>query len=524
MKYAKQLALGLLCLTPRADANNVTSHTFFSALPVSNLITNLTLNLLVDQDKEDGRALNKPTLQFAAFGGQSTNANGLRDFFFFNHKNSLLMNEAPLQEGGPAATQNALPGTGQDLIGSDFNIQTFNTAQASSITINPKQSVVGGSLSLRLPFAQKFWATLEIPVMQVKNNLNLVETFTYGAPFNAATNGVGLYDETTGRPSIPVATMIQAFRQDGMLYGRIEGIQKKAGIADMTLKVGVDIKNQTDLYLTGYAGIIFPTGNRPNAEYMFEAIVGNNHHWALLGGTYLQLFMNESKKTKTWLSMLFESEYLFENTQMRSFDLYNGPWTRYMQIFRNEGARTLEEDIGAAPTAGARTWGINYFTQKVRVTPGYQGTFNINLGTFGKKWNGTLGLNTIVRQAENVTLFEQWKIGPQIASLPLYGVSMSPGSLEPLRNISTLPSYAAQYGSTGIGGTVDQPFYVQEANLNLDSAAHPAARAHTAYATLGYYRQTDHPQNWQLGTSYEFSGQNTILHRWMIWGSLQITF
>jgi hypothetical protein len=302
----------------------------------------------------------------------------------------------------------------------------------------------------------------------------------------------------------------------------------------MTIKLGCDFVDQTDFYLSGYAGMVFPTGNRPKGEYMFEAIVGNNHHFGLNGGMYGQLSFENFGHNNLWLGWSMEGEYLFQNTQKRSFDLKGRPWSRYMQVFQNEGMRQAEiASGGAVPNAiitAFRTWGINSFTQDVKVHAGYNGSFNFNVNYIGDAWHTGLGFNTYIRQAESIKLKNPWILGPQIAGLPIYdktvygAATTIAGALDPLRSVGILGQPAEMFIGIGVNaGTV--PVYVQESDLDLGSAAHPAVYSQTVYSTVGYYRASDHyPQNFELGSSYEFGSCNTVLNRWTIWTKIQITF
>lgn len=530
MKYKKQVAMALLCFTTQGHGNNVYSHTFFTAIPQHKLITNLTENLLVDQAHENGRALKRRTVQIALFGGKSGQKQDLRDYFLYNGNNGLRMKETPELQGQNGAGTAFSFGNSQELIGSDFNIQTANGAQASTINMNPYQTVSGAAISLRVPVLDRCWASLDVPIVHVKNNLDLTESFTGGPLAPALAGAVGFISPLTGAATVPVATMVQAFNQLGMLYGRISGVQSKTGVADMTLKLGYDFVDQTDFYLSGYAGFVFPTGNRPKAEYMFEAIVGNNKHFGLNGGMYGQLSFENFGHNNLWLGWSLEGEYLFQNTQKRSFDLKGRPWSRYLQVFQNEGARQAELLTVPALTAGAitslqRTWGINSFTQDVKVHAGYNGSFNFNVNYIGDAWHTGLGLNTYVRQAESIKLKNPWILGPQIAGLPIYnkatyaGLGNTAGATDPLRSQGILGQPNEMFFSATV------PTYVKESDLDLGSAAHPAVYSQTVYATTGYYRASDnYPQNFELGSSYEFGSCNTVLNRWTIWTKIQITF
>lgn len=516
MKYKKQVALALLCFATQGHGNHEYSKTFFTAIPQHKLITNLTQNLLVDQAHSNGRVLKKRTVQVALFGGKSGQPENLRDYFLFDGKNGLLVKESPTQQNGNNI------GTTQDLIASDFNIQTNSngkdagSGQTSTININPSQTVSGAAISFRAPVLDRAWFSIDMPIVHVKNDLDFTETFSY-LPIAAIAGGnIGFFNELTQQPSVPVNSMTAAFNQPGMFYGKINGAQTRTRIADMTFKFGYDFVDQTDFYLSGYAGMVFPTGNKPQGVYMFEAIVGNNKHFGLNGGMYGQLSFENFGHNNLWLGWSFEGEYLFANTQTRSFDLKNRPWSRYMQVFRNVTDQFLEDHAGVVPYR--RTWGINYFTQEVKVHAGYNGSFNVNLNYVGDAWHSGLGFNTYVRQAEDVQLKNRWNLGPQLAALPFYGDGDA-GFIQPLRTMSVLPNANTAYSPD------NGPVYVQESDLNLLSAAHPAVYSQTVYSSLGYYRPSEHyPQDFELGASYEYGSCNTVLNRWTIWTRFQITF
>lgn len=74
-----------------------------------------------------------------------------------------------------------------------------------------------------------------------------------------------------------------------------------------------------------------PTGNRANAEYLFEPIVGNGNHWTLGGGVSAHAVLwrgcDEDHFFGVWLDA--NITHLFRTKQTRSFDLKNKPNSRY---------------------------------------------------------------------------------------------------------------------------------------------------------------------------------------------------
>lgn len=487
-----KLALGLLLCSPGLSANDVYSHTFFSTRPQNEPWTRLTDTLVIYQYHQNGRAINENSLQATVFGGKSRNWDSLRNFFLFGGLPQLTVNEAVPSTANTAT--GLASNLAQNIVSDNFNISTTLGNQFSTITVAPSQTFVGAALSFRGPLRETWWYSLELPLIHVKNNMNLIETYTY-SPNAAATTG-GFYD-ASGEEFLPVATMTQAFSQIGMLYGKIDGPQAKTGVADLTFMLGCDLINHVDMYLSPYGGVVFPTGNKPKAIYMFEPIVGNNHHFGILGGITSYVAIAESKDGKAWVGGSVNARYLFANTQRRLIDLQGRPWSRYLSMYENEAARLANEV----------TFGANLMAQEVKVKPGFSADVDLNFTYVGDCWQATLGVNTIMANAEQLWLANDWELGPQIASLT------DDYYTSPLRGIGN-----------NLGPSVNQTNYILESDLDLASAAHPSYVAHTLFITFGNQVVTDHPYTYNIGGAYEFTKNDAVINRWTLFGTAQINF
>ena len=81
--------------------------------------------------------------------------------------------------------------------------------------------------------------------------------------------------------------------------------------------------------------VSIPTGNRSQAEYLFEPIVGNGHHWGLgIGLTGHRLIWHDYDRSQCVnIYADLNVTHLFNTHQRRSFDLKkNGRLSRYMLI------------------------------------------------------------------------------------------------------------------------------------------------------------------------------------------------
>lgn len=75
-----------------------------------------------------------------------------------------------------------------------------------------------------------------------------------------------------------------------------------------------------------------PFGNRPRGIYLFEPIVGNQHHWELgIGGTaHALMWDNPATDEKVDFFIDVIVNHMFKSNQRRSFDLIGKPNSRYM--------------------------------------------------------------------------------------------------------------------------------------------------------------------------------------------------
>jgi len=492
MKHTLKLGLCALVSAGSLMSNDV-SGSFFSVRPFTQNSHFAVQNAPVDQARSTGRALKMTSLQAIPFASSSTNAADLAQYFFFDGKKELIVKEA-------------LPTTdvmefNQDVLAADFNIATAGDALHNAVTIKPQQTVYGVALNARRYFGEKLWIGVEAPLMHVKNNMNLkervVETSTLAA--GAGIGGAAL-----------VGTMTDAFKQTAMEYGRIDGDKSKTRLADLTFKVGYDspMLNRKDLYMTSFVGLILPTGNKPKGIYMFEPICGNGGHAGIMLGNRGEIDIKDFKSGKFLMNWGVESQYLFQNTQKRSFDLkLNGPWSRYLSMYKTTAA------LNAGGAANA-TFGTNLLTLDSNVTPGYNGTVYSGLTYVNEKWHIAASYSTHIRQAEQIELASAWQHTQ--ATIAAYGFTAGDSN----RFRKTGKSF------TGLDQpTIDTATPIKQSDIDLNSAAHRAAVSNTIALVGGMHHSCQNrPYLVEGGTSYEFSRQNTALNRWGMWLKVQGSF
>lgn len=442
------------------------------------------------------------------FGGKAVKTRNLASYFLPNCKTTLTVNEAPTQTAP------------SDLEAQNFGIYTVDGTAGtggfqSTICFNAKAAEYGLGLHYLQGFcfnddrSQWWYVDISAPITHVKSELLLTET--------VINNGGGA-DEFASTTTA-VDSMIAAFSQSAWCFGKIDSCAKhgKTGLADIEAKLGYQWTYSEDCFFASYLGFVIPTGNKAKAHYVFEPIVGNGKHWGIMlgsqGGFNVWDSCNEDWHLK--FSFYTNAEYLFQNKQMRSFDLKGKPWSRYISVYADEAAATLAA-TSDAPGANV-TPGINVFTQHVKVQPRFQ--YNLTtMWTLSSEcgFRGELGYNLYSREKECVKLACDWVTGPAIAALS------GAGETSPVRNITgnvllnDVTNSLANYSLS----------LIQASDLDLDSAAHPAVLSNTVYGALGYdWDDICTPLHLDIGGSYEWAGKDfAVMNRWTVWGKFGVSF
>lgn len=471
---------------------------------------------------------------FTFYGGQSTDSGRYAAYF-----GPSCGNEWSVKEAQPVS-----PWSGDaDILPQYFNIATKNESFESKISFAPQQSVFGIGLHWKQSLVRDekekgCFIEVSMPIEHVTNTMGFKEQII--------NDGGGALND-----SIP-GSMTEAFVQPAFHYGRIYSSENCAvavdscpssvcytscdngcvgcnldqwGLADIDVRLGYETVKCDTVTLDSFIGVIIPTGNKPRARNVFEPIVGHNHHPGFSFGTYtgIQIWENECKERRVWASANVYALYLFQNTQKRLIDLYNKPWSRYMNVYLNIDQATQAYNKGNAATPDPyafliSTPGVNVFAQDVCVNPGFQISCNTALVYWANKCNAELGCNFFAREAECVKLACCWKEGPAFKSLN--ETNLLDGYTD---NVQTINSNYQNRNALA-------PVYydlnlIKESDLDLNSASHPAILTYNIYGALGYRNdECEYPRFAGIGGSYEFAPDNSGLDRWLIWAKAGLSY
>lgn len=506
MKKKLLLLTVVTSLIVRAD--DFAGHSFFTVRPQDILVSPEKEALFRNDRMLLGEGGIEGAFQVVVFGGQSNNDIELNKYFLPSNKASLNVQEYKT----PNFTQDGL--YTKDIEARNFNIETADADQTfkSNIFFRPYQSTFGIGFTWIQNLwhdsndVPRIWGEINMPVQYVCNKMNLHETIINNGGGATGTPGLG------GQPHVD--SMEAAFKQEGMLYGKVDNCAKLSrwGVSEIEVTAGYNAVCTETCDLNTYAGFVIPTGtkiNQRNAEYIFSPVVGNNHHWGLLFGGHIGMKVYDHGLHRIRLEFDAEGQYLFKNTQWRSFDLVQqGQWSRYLEVYSS----IAQADVAAASPAPLNmdigSFGINFFTTCAQVHPHFM--VNTNTG-FIYTWKGVqaeVGFNFYGRQAEEITKCS-WNTDVAIKDISGDGVTTIARTIKNNFTASVMPSYTP----------------ITLADLDLNSAAHPTMLSHTVYVAAGYtWDDICIPTFIGGGATYEFTTVNTALDRWLIFGKVGISF
>ena len=475
--------------------------------------------------KEDGW---HGAAQMVIYGSKSGNDLDLARYFFPFCKTSLIVeefNSEPAGSGRPVLPTSSRP---IDILAQHFNIFTVNHDFKSEISIRPQQNVVGVGFQIRKAFCMNeekgrgFYTSLSFPLERVKNDLNFDEVIIRDGG-GANTNPARSDDGTA------LGSMTEAFQQDEWAFGKIKmNGMSKTGVADIEWKFGYEWIQEEPFHLESYLGILIPTGNKPNGQFLFEPIVGHGHHWGIMLGNTLgiEIWSNEAKQRSLRMEYANHTQYLFRNTQCRSVDLFCKPWSRYIELYRNQEEATTASLLPGLLSSDFATPGINVLTMPLKVRPGFSHNMTTAAVFNSGGWQLEGGYNLYCRQSECLKLDCPWQEGPAIKYIT------GRGRTNPVRDITgnaRLENISLN-NTPGTGNRLllgDYKYnFIKAEDLDLISASSPTIISHTVYAAGAYrFDDYDYPLFLNAGGSYEFNKSNNAgIERWTIWGKIGLSF
>ena len=470
--------------------------------------------------KEDGV---KGAIELVPFGGKSTNCREIAQFLMPFRKTQLITGEFGSAAVGDATVDVMANyfGVLTQAVASVYpggSLNTTNITFQSRIQFKPEHSYAGLGFWYRQVFSEgeprSWFLDIVTSVMRVKNTVGFKEIIDNAGGGAVPEGYVGSIEEALRGNTV--------FGDKQFCFGKLPcdpcDTLTKTGLADIELAIGMETRDCDCFIRTFYAGVIIPTGNKPTAEFIFEPIVGNNKHAGIMWGGRMsyEMWTNDVDKYM-WIHTNIHSQYLFQNTQRRSFDLTDKQWSRYIWVYPNSKATAIT-DIEP---------GINHLTFDVKVSP--RSTHNINTAlVYCCDWfTAEAGYNLFTRQSELIELNCKFQEGPGIVGFDETNVSDT-GSNSRTKSNATIRRFLEDQGlSFDIDIESGNPLFVpiKEGDLDPNSAAMPCVIASAVYLTLGYRNdELRVPLLLALGGLYQWSPDNAGLEGWQAWAKIAFSF
>jgi len=437
---------------------------------------------------------------------QTFNEKELGEYFFFNRTNTMRF--------GPAGTD------GVDVFARNFFL---NDDFDGAVTAQPRSRnfVVDINFFLGLDeWVRGLYFRVDAPINWTSWDMRLTETRT-SAGTQIAANKLGNMNVEAS----PLNSIVEAWKgttlspntfpdlKQQMRYARIDGKQTKTSVADLTFVLGYDfICNECSHFGFNFQ-VVAPTGTRPDAEFVFEPVVGNGRHVEVGGGLSGHYVLWDNGCDQSF-SVFFEGfvNHMFRAKQKRTFDLKeNGVGSRYLLFKRFD------------PTNGDYAdevlFGPNVLTREVKVRNNAHGEAALMFDYQNCGFTFDVGYNIWGRTEDQITITE---------GIPAntFGIQGNTDTGNPAAaSTNNTQSETDIQGNFAPALPGDQVF-VSTDDLDIDSARHPGAVSHKLFTHFAYtWENCDYLPFLGMGGEVEFSGRdNRALDQWGVWVKGGFTF
>ena len=391
-----------------------------------------------------------------------------------------VLGDAELLSGVPAYNQRDVRAEWLDL-SSDFNGELSlcpkQEEQALFLEYNYNLGDVFG-----LDFFKSWWFDFFIPFVSVKNNIN-----------------------PRGKEEL-----IDSLNKPEWCGARITPKDlSKFGVPEIRLNLGTTLLNQDGFLCATYTGIAIPTVNKYPSTYLFSPLLGVNGHIAFISGLTMELPLYSNYRNSD-IRILFnaKNDWYLAHNQTRTFDLWNKPWSRYLQYRKQGEAETIS--------------GVNLFTRTVEVHP--NNMFEIAAALRGKihGFYVELGYSLWGHGDERIEYPEK-KCDNRLYDLEKYGIAGS--TVLDAENNPVYLSASASTISTRIDDPQDLFVSIKARDIFLCSANGRGGVVNKGEVSLAYACQNDSLLgSFGIGAYFEAPVGNTLLKNHGYWAKALFNF
>ncbi len=465
----------LTFLSPRSDGMNIA----LGKAAVWNAMT----------DRKDKEAFGG-NLQSTFFMTGSVAEDALAKYFLVGGKTSITL---PRDEAA-----NTIGSTADGDLA--YLIHKINAAESTDtkLALAPEHKEIGALFSYHqdLKWLLKGLSlNLSVPLVNVQNSMNPKVTGAEAADLVKFLQGTR--DESTG--AVGTANAFKNLANAKM----VSCTRSQTGVADVELMLGYKFFHNHIFNAAFNLGVTIPTGNVPDGEFAFDAVVGNNGHVGFGFGVDADAKLWKSECRKHCLKLMFAANYryLFENDETRTLGFKNTNNGQYAMLIN------LQQPPNAQPLIPA----ANVTTLRCDVTPGNQfdGMLALNFGCCN--WAFDLGYNLYYRDAEKVCVSSTGcgSSSPQFVDNQ-WAVATRNADMSLANQVNTADVTA---GNPMTVANSDDFVLKPINNVDLDpvSAQTPSLLSHKVFGGVGYWTKGwEVPMLVGVGAHYEFAGADII--------------
>ena len=204
-------------------------------------------------------------------------------------------------------------------------------------------------------YVEGLYVQFSLPIVHTKWDLNMSEG---GISGRQAFHPAGHMGSTRIEPKDLAQNVTQVFQgkttfgdmREPLKFGKIFGRQNINRVAEIHGTLGWKFFQDDWYHLGAFVRAGAQVGNEPDAEFLFEPIAGNRHHWQLGAGFTSRVQVWESVQAGKRVVLYCDASisHLFSSTQVRSYDLKtNGNGSRYMLL--SELGTNIDLEFDGAP-------------------------------------------------------------------------------------------------------------------------------------------------------------------------------
>lgn len=324
---------------------------------------------------------------------------------------------------------------------------------------------------------------------------------TASAPLQRTTSHLDLKSTSSNAQNTQIS---EAFNNPNWCAGKAACKRERTDLAELRLGWGQVFSSEKVFEFIYYTTVSFPTAHKSDPEYWFDAVNGFNGCYGINGGVQMQfLLTRDTSPVDMYFFVNVDDTFWIRRHQMRTYDLYDKPWSRFMLYNR------------IAPNCPASNIpGVNIFTIDSVVRPYNMADFSVGWRVATKHYECEVGYNV-------------WGHGDEVIKVRYpdefcqeWGIAGS------TYNTSASQSTIAQQADNDVDADDDAIFKtIPVSQLDIYSPATRSALTQKIHGTITLRHSSKKiAALFTSGAFYEIAQKNGSFNQWGLWSKIGCSF